>query len=102
MKTGSSNGLLTELKIDLAALEEHFGTSEALELAAILFSDTFELGQCFLEAMRDLGGVIATKRKAGFSELMGKWEDKIKVKFPSKGEVLIKGLRLGTAFIGLA
>lgn len=102
VQTGSSNELFDQLKVDLAELEKELQTNDAKKIAAILLSDSFELGQCFLEAIKDMKDIIAAKNKANFSEVMKKWEEKIMTKFPNQGGKLVKLLRWGTPLIGLA
>ncbi|KAG9254830.1 uncharacterized protein F5Z01DRAFT_673975 [Emericellopsis atlantica] len=102
VQTGSSTELLDQLKIDLASLQKHWGTNDANEIAARLFSAGYELGQCFIEVMKDMSDIISHQSKASFSEVMSRWENKVRLKYPDQGDRLVAGLRFGTAFIGLA
>lgn len=102
IQTDSSSDLLKDLNVQLRELEKELATTEANEIAARLLGDSFELGQCFLQTMKDLGNIVAQRGKASFAELMKRWEANITANYPKNFTGLIRTLRFANVFIGAA
>lgn len=83
IQSNTSNGLLSELKIDLQAMSDHYNTAAAADLAGQMFDRNTELGSCIASAMAELGKMVSKGGMSKFGQLAKKVSDKITSKFPT-------------------
>lgn len=87
IQSGTSTDLMDQLGIDVAQLEEEFGTKDAAQLAANIYSASSDLGRCFIQAIQELGKVSS----GGVSKLADLMES-VATKVAAKAPRLTKAL----------